>query len=140
MAAVEAKFCTSSSRPTASARTDSDKDTPPTPDPPAGDSDYSAQRDNGLPNPSRMALPDDYEHDNRDNEKEDKVAPSTLHPRLIFLPARHILVPRGIKTNPSLPKRRFLTTMNATMKTTTKTKIRGGGNLGYRVWITKNTT
>ena len=113
---------TSSSRTTASAWTDAAKDTLTTPVPPAGKSDDSVQRDYDLPIPSRKALPDDYERDDDNNKTNEEVAPRTLHPRLLLPPSRQMIVPRGIETNPSIPERRFPTTMNAKTTTTTETK------------------
>ena len=64
------RSCTSSSRPTASAYNDADKDTPPTPTPPSREADDSAQRDYYLPIPSRKVLPDDYERNDDENNKK----------------------------------------------------------------------
>ena len=61
---------TSSSPTIASAWNDADKDTPPTPAPPAGEADDSAPRDYDLPIPSRKAIPDDYERDDDDEKDE----------------------------------------------------------------------
>ena len=49
------------------------KDTPPTPAPPAGKEDDSAQRDYDLPIPSQKAIPDNYERDDDKDGIYDKV-------------------------------------------------------------------
>ena len=122
----------SSSCPTASAWTDVAKVSPPTPAHTTGEADDSSQMDYDLPIPSRKVLPDEYERDDNDDVTKDKVAPRTIHPRLLLPSVRHMIVPRGIKTNPSLPKRRFPTTMNATTTTTTK-KLREGKSWSQRL-------
>ena len=72
---------TSSSRPSASVWTDAAKYTPPTPDTPSDKSDYSALRDYDLPIPSQKAIPGDYECDDDDYEKYDKVEGGGTHLR-----------------------------------------------------------
>ena len=118
---------TSSSCPTALAWTDAAKEIPPTPATTSGEEYYIAQKDKDLPIPTQKALPDDYERDDDDNKKYDKVAPRTLHPRPL-LPSETLMIdPRGITTYSSLLERRFLTTMNAKTMTTKKyDKVEGG--------------
>ena len=79
---------TSSSRPTASAWDDAAKDTPPTPATPTGKEDFMSNRDYDLPIPSKDALPDNYERYNDDDEKYEKFAQRTLHPRPLLPPGR----------------------------------------------------
>ena len=117
------RYHTSSSRTTSSEWTDAAKDTPPTPATPSGEEDDISQRVYDLPIPSRKLLPDDYECNNDNDKKDEKVAQSTLHLHPLLLSSRQMIVPRMIMTHPSLPERRFPTTMNATTKTTKKTKI-----------------
>ena len=117
------RYHTSSSRTTSSEWTDAAKDTPPTPATPSGEEDDISQRVYNLPIPSRKSLPDDYErNNNNDNEKYKKVAQRTLHPRPLLPPVRQMIVTRGITNYPSLPERRFLTTMNVTTMTTKNNK------------------
>ena len=130
----------SSSRPTASAWTDVAKVSPPTPSHTTGKADDSSQMDYDLPISSRKALPDEYERDDNDDVTKDKVAPRTIHPRLLLPSVRNMIVPRRIETNPSLPERRFPTTINATTTTTTPTttttttkKSREGGSWSQRL-------
>ena len=109
---------TYSSGPTALAWTDSSKDTPPTPALPSGNKDDIAHRVYDLPIHSRKALLDDYERDNGDDEKDEKVAQRILHSRSLLPPKSNIIFSGGITAYPSLPKRCFRTTINA--MTTTK--------------------
>ena len=89
---------------TALAWTNAAKYIPPTPTPPVGEADDIYQKNYDQPIPSRNSIPDDYEcDDNENDETKEKVAPRTLHPRPLLSPARQMIVPRGIKTNPSLP-------------------------------------
>ena len=117
---------TSSSRITASEWTDAATDTPPTPAPADGKGDDISQRVYDLPTPSQKSLLDYYERDNDDAEKDEKFAQKTFHVRPLLPLARQIRVPRGIKTYPYLPKRRFPTTMNVMtptlMKKTTRSR------------------
>ena len=115
---------TSSSWSTASAWTDSVKETPPTPAPPACKEYDIPQRDYDLPIPYQKETPDDYERDNYDNVKVGKVTPRTLHTHPLLLPAMHMIVPRSIKNYPPLPQRLLPTTMTAKTMMTKKTKIR----------------
>ena len=78
-----------------------------------------------YPSLPTKALPDDYERDDNDNETEDKIAPRIIHPHPLIPLAMQMIVPRGINTNPYLPKKLLRTTMNDTMKKTTKrTKLK----------------
>ena len=80
---------TFSSRPTALAWADADKDTPPTPATPAGKEDVMSHRAYDLPIPSKNALQDDYKrYDNDEDKKDEKVAQRTLYPRPLLPPGR----------------------------------------------------
>ena len=63
---------TSSLPPPSSASTEDAQETPPLYAPLARKSDDSTPRDYNLPIPSQMAIPDDYERDNNDNNKYEK--------------------------------------------------------------------
>ena len=122
------RSCISSSWPTASPRTDATKENSCTPAPPANGEDAITQRDYDLSIPSQKALPYDYEGDNNnDNKKDKKVVLRKFHPRPLLLPERKMIVRNRIATNPSIPQRRFPTTVNATTATTKiTTKSREG--------------
>ena len=111
---------TSSSCPTVLSWTETNKDTPPMPIPPAGEEDESAQRGYGLPIPSQKTIPDDYECDNSNDVKDKKVTALTLHAGLILQWTSQMIVPRWPSAYPPLPERRFPETMDAETTTTTK--------------------
>ena len=98
---------------------DATKDTPPTTAIPAGEEDGTSKRVYDLPIPSQKSLLDNYEHGDNNDEKYERVAQSTIHPRPLLPSVGQMIVPIGITTYPFLPRRQFLTAMNAT--TTTRT-------------------
>ena len=53
--------------------TDTSKDTPPKPASPANETDESTPRDSDLPIPSRMAIPDNHELNDDNNDKDKKI-------------------------------------------------------------------
>ena len=114
---------TSSSWTTESEWNDAAKNTPPAPAPTAAEKDDISQRVYNLPIPFQKALPDEYERDDDNDKKDEKVAPRTLHPRQLLLPARKMILTIGITTHPYLSERRFHMTMNAT-PTMTKNRRR----------------
>ena len=77
---------TSSSRPKVLTWADAAKENPPTPSTNSVKEDGMSHRTYDIPISSKNALPDDYARYDDDDERDEKVAQRTIHPRLLLPP------------------------------------------------------